>query len=63
MNDPVYFVEKVKNLFPCGTVYIVYEATQDYARIKAIKGFPTLKEANALRDRLNAEYRKEESQQ
>jgi hypothetical protein len=59
MNNRVYFVEKVKNLFPCGTVYIVYEATQDYARIKAIKGFPTLKEANSFRDRLISEQRKE----
>lgn len=61
MNDRIYFVKPVDFPFPHGgkySAYVVYEAGQDVLDITPLKGFQTLKEAQAYRDKLMSKQRK-----
>ena len=55
MSDRIYFVKPVDFPFPHDgkyRAYVVYAAGQDVLDITPLKGFQTLKEAQAYRDNL-----------
>ena len=61
MSDRIYFVKPVDFPYPHGAkyrAYVVYEAGQDVFHITPLKGFQTLKEAQAYRDKLMTKQRK-----
>lgn len=61
MSDRIYFVKPVDFPYPHGEkyrAYVVYEASQDVMDITPLKGFQTLKEAQACRDNLISKQRK-----
>lgn len=61
MSDRIYFVKPVDFPFPhVGKyrAYVVYEATHDILGVTPLKGFPTLEEAQAYRDKMMAKQRK-----
>lgn len=61
MSDRIYFVKPVDFPYPHGEkyrAYVVYEAGPDVLYITPLKGFQTLKEAQAYRDKLMSKQRK-----
>lgn len=61
MSERIYFVKQVDFPFPYGgkySAYVVYEASQDVMDITPLKGFQTLKEDQAYRDKLMTKQRK-----
>ena len=61
MSDRIYFVKPVDFPYPHGEkyrAYVVYEVGQDCLDITPRKGFQTLKEAQAYRDKLISKQRK-----
>lgn len=61
MSDRIYFVKPVDFPFPHGgkyRAYVVYEAELDIFGITPLKGFPTLEEAQAYRDKLMSKQSK-----
>ena len=61
MSDRIYFVKPVNFPFPHGgkyRAYVVYAAGQDVMDITPLKGFPTLEEAQAYRDKQISKQRK-----
>ena len=60
MSDRIYFVKPVDFPYPHGEkyrAYVVYEAGPDVLYITPLKGFQTLKEAQAYRDKQIAKQR------
>lgn len=65
MSDRIYFVKPVDFPYPHGEkyrAYVVYEAGPGIVDITPLKGFQTLKEAQAYRDKLTTKQRKKNQQ-